>query len=152
MHINGACHCGAITFEADIDPARVLACHCPDCQTLSGAPFRAVVTVPIERFSVSGTPKAYIKVADSGNRRAQMFCPACGSSLYACAAGNPTWVSIRLGSVEQRAMLKPVSQIWQRSAMPWLAELAAVPGSAEQQGFAPPTPDSGSTAVVEPSR
>ena len=111
-----------------------------------------MVTVPIERFSVSGTPKAYIKVADSGNRRAQMFCPACGSSLYACAAGNPTWVSIRLGSVEQRAMLKPVSQIWQRSAMPWLAELAAVPGSAEQQGFAPPTPDSGSTAVVEPSR
>jgi hypothetical protein len=82
MHINGACHCGAITFEADIDPARVLACHCTDCQTLSGAPFRAVVTVPIERFSVSGTPKAYIKVADSGNRRAQMFCAACGSSRH----------------------------------------------------------------------
>jgi hypothetical protein len=138
MNIDGACHCGAISFRADIEPGRVLACHCTDCQTLSGAPFRAVVTVPIERFSVSGTPKAYIKVADSGNRRAQMFCPTCGTNLYACAAENATWVSIRLGCVEQRALLKPAAQIWQHSAMPWLAELADVPGSPEQQAFSPP--------------
>jgi hypothetical protein len=138
MRINGSCHCGSVSFVADIDPNRVLACHCTDCQTLSGAPFRAVVTVPIEQFSLSGAPKAYIKVADSGNRRAQMFCPNCGTNLYAMAAEDPTWVSIRLGCVEQRSLLKPAAQIWQHSAVPWLAELSAVPGSPEQQAFSPP--------------
>jgi hypothetical protein len=139
MQIDGACHCGAISFSAEVDPGRVLACHCTDCQSLSGAPFRAVVTVPIEHFKVRGTPMAYVKVADSGNRRAQMFCPICGSNLYACAAEAPTWVSIRLGSVKQRSLLKPVAQIWQHSAMPWLAELASIPGSPEQQSFSPPS-------------
>jgi hypothetical protein len=142
MRINGSCHCGSISYVADIDPDRVVVCHCTDCQKLSGAPFRAVVTVPIERFSVTGSPKAYVKVAESGNRRAQMFCPDCGTNLYASAAESPTWVSIRLGSVEQRALLKPSAQIWQRSAIPWVAELSQVPGAPEQQSFSPPASSS----------
>lgn len=135
MHIDGSCHCGAIVFDAEIDPADVLVCHCTDCQVLSGAPFRAVVTVPIERFRLTGTPSRYVKQADSGNRRAQHFCPHCGSHLFAAAAEDPTWVSIRLGCVRQRAQLRPRAQIWQHSAMPWLADLASVPGSAEQQAL-----------------
>jgi hypothetical protein len=137
MKINGACHCGTISFTAEIDPARVMVCHCTDCQVLSGAPFRAVVAVPIGKFALQGTPKSYVKVAQSGNRRAQAFCPDCGTPLYATAPENPTSVIIRLGCVEQRAQLKPAVQIWQHSAMPWLGELAAVPGSPEQQAFLP---------------
>lgn len=68
MKINGACHCGAIAFEADIDPSRVVVCHCTDCQVLSGAPLRAIVSTPIEQFSLlRGEPKRYVKVAQSGN-------------------------------------------------------------------------------------
>lgn len=40
MHIDGQCHCGEITFEAEIDPETVSVCHCTDCQTLTGSPFR----------------------------------------------------------------------------------------------------------------
>lgn len=140
MHIDGACHCGAISFTADVDPTRVMACHCTDCQVLSGAPLRAVVVAPIESFQLSGQPKSYVKVAQSGNRRAQMFCPDCGTPLYATAPENATSVVIRLGCVTQRAQLKPAVQIWQHSALPWLGELAAIPGSAEQQNFLPLTP------------
>ena len=32
MHIDGGCHCGNITYEADIDPEAVSICHCADCQ------------------------------------------------------------------------------------------------------------------------
>ena len=140
MRISGACHCGAITFTAEIDPARVMACHCTDCQVLSGAPFRTVVAAPLGTFVVKGTPKSYVKVAQSGNRRAQMFCAECGTPLYGCAPENPTSIVIRLGCVEQRAQLKPSAQIWQHSAMPWLVDLSSTPGSPEQQAFlaAPP--------------
>jgi len=137
MHINGSCHCGAITFTAEIDPARVMVCHCTDCQILSGSPFRTVVAAPMERFSLHGTPKSYVKVAQSGNRRAQMFCPDCGTPLFATAPENPTSVIIRLGCVEQRAQLEPAVQIWQHSALPWLADLADVPGTPGQEGSLP---------------
>ena len=40
IHIDGKCHCGQITFEAEIDPETVSVCHCTDCQTLTGSPFR----------------------------------------------------------------------------------------------------------------
>ena len=79
MHIDGGCHCGAISFIAEIDPSPVMACHCADCQILSGALFREVVTAPIRALAVSGTTKSYVKVAQSGNRRAQVFCPECGT-------------------------------------------------------------------------
>jgi hypothetical protein len=132
MHIDGACHCGAITFNAEIDPSRVMVCHCTDCQVLSGAPFRAVVVAPIGKFAVRGTPKSYIKVAQSGNRRAQMFCGECGTPLFATAPENATSVVIRLGCVTQRAELRPSAQIWQHSALPWLSGLTSIPGSPEQ--------------------
>ena len=137
MHIDGACHCGAVSFTALIDPARVMVCHCADCQVLSGAPLRAVVAAPIDSLKVTGTTKSYVKVAQSGNRRAQVFCPECATPLWATAPENPTSVIVRLGCVKQRAALTPAVQIWQHSALPWVAGLAAVPGSPEQQAFLP---------------
>ena len=140
MQTDGACHCGAVTFTAQIDPGRVMVCHCTDCQVLSGAPFRAVVAAAIETLSVSGRTRRYIEVAQSGNRRAQVFCPECGTPLWATAPENPTSVVIRLGCVRQRAQLKPVVQIWHHSALPWLLELASIPGSPEQRALLPARP------------
>ena len=137
MHINAACHCGAVSFSATIDPGRVMVCHCSDCQVLSGAPFRAVALASIDSLKVEGTTKAYIKVAQSGNRRAQIFCPECATPLWSTAPENPTIVAIRLGCVEQRSQLSPVMQIWHRSAMPWLSELDSVPNTPEGSGFIP---------------
>ena len=132
MHKDGSCHCGLTSFTAEIDPSRVTVCHCTDCQALSGAPFRAVVRAPIETFILHGEPKRYIKTAQSGKSRAQVFCPECGTPLYATAPENPTTVNIRLGCVRQRAQLKPTVQIWQRSELAWLRELHSIPGLSEQ--------------------
>lgn len=135
MKIDGSCHCGAVTFTAKIDPGRVMVCHCADCQVLSGAPFRAVVAAAVETFDVRGETRSYVKVAESGNPRAQVFCPVCATPLFATAPENATQVIIRLGCVKQRAALEPAVQIWQRASLPWLAGLHGVPGSPEQQGF-----------------
>jgi len=137
MKIDGACHCGQISFTAEIDPARIMVCHCSDCQVLSGSPFRVSVAAPIETFVLRGQPKSYVKVAESGNRRAQLFCPECATPLFAMAPENATSVIIRLGCVKQRAQLKPAVQVWQRSSMPWLPELEHIPGSPKQEKFLP---------------
>ena len=140
MHIDGACHCGLITFTAEIDPARVMVCHCSDCQVLSGAPFRLSVAAPIQTFVLHGQPKSYVKVAESGNRRAQLFCPECATPLFAMAPENATFVIIRLGCVKQRAQLIPAVQLWQRSSLPWLPELQHISGTPKQEGFLPALP------------
>jgi hypothetical protein len=141
MDIDGSCHCGAVTFSARVDPQKVMVCHCADCQVLSGAPFRAVAVAAYDTLKVQGTTKSYIKVAQSGNRRAQVFCPECATPLWATAPENPTAVVVRLGCVKQRAQLVPSKQIWHGSALPWLSGLRDVPSTPEGSGmFPPPAP------------
>jgi Glutathione-dependent formaldehyde-activating enzyme len=72
MKIEGGCHCGSIRFEAEVDPATVVICHCTDCQTSSGSAFRTVVVTKPGTFALlSGAPTVYVKTAESGNRRQQ---------------------------------------------------------------------------------
>jgi hypothetical protein len=137
MQIDGTCHCGLISFIAEIDPRGVTICHCADCQVMSGGPFRTVVEVSIGQFKLTGEPRRYTMV-QHGNRWVQAFCPVCGTPLFAAAAEIPSSVVVRLGCVTQRAQLRPFAQIWQNVAVPWLSELPLIPGSSEQQGVAPP--------------
>ena len=124
MKIDGACHCGAITYEAEIEPANVLICHCTDCQTMSGSAFRVAVRAEGDSFKLlSGQPKVYVKTAESGNKRAQAFCSECGTQLYASAIGQKPPFSIRVGTVRQRDQLVPKKEVWCRSARHWLPDL-----------------------------
>ena len=128
MKIDGGCHCGNITFAADIDPGAVVICHCTDCQLLTGSAFRVVLRVPREKVEWrGGKPKTYIKTAESGNKRAQAFCPECGTPLYAGAVDGTGVVGLRVGTIKQRDQLKPSKQIWSRSALGWTSDLKSIP-------------------------
>jgi hypothetical protein len=124
MQIEGSCHCGGITYRAEIDPADVRLCHCSDCQTLSGSAFRVVVSAADGSFHLlSGQPKLYVKTAESGAQRVQAFCPDCGTQIYATSAGEgPKSYGLRVGTIRQRAQLRPSRQYWCRSALPWLRD------------------------------
>jgi hypothetical protein len=74
--IDGGCHCGYITYEAEADPEKTTICHCTDCQHLSGSAFRTVVRVAGDTFKIiADEPTIYVKTAESGARRVQGFCP-----------------------------------------------------------------------------
>jgi hypothetical protein len=84
-----------------------------DCQTLSGSAFRANVSVSAERFKLlAGTPKRYVKTAESGNERLLVFCGDCGTPIYTCAPASPAGYSLRIGTIKQRAVFTPGKQIW----------------------------------------
>ena len=129
MKIDGRCHCGHITYTAEIDPAQVQICHCTDCQTMTGSAFRTVAMSREGSFTLlSGTLKEYVKTAESGRQRVQSFCPECGTPIYSTRPGDgPKVHALRLGSIVQRDALAPKLQIWRRSARPWLGTLAAIP-------------------------
>jgi hypothetical protein len=129
MKVDGGCHCGAIAYEAEADPDKAGICHCTDCQQLSGAPYRVTLPVRAENFHLTrGTPRIYIKTADSGRKRAQAFCGDCGAPIYACAPQNPPTISLRWGSIHQRDQLPPKRMIWCDSAVPFAMNLSGLPG------------------------
>src|SRR5262245_41720674 len=128
MKIDGRCHCGLITYEAEIDPEKIMICHCSDCQTLSGSAFRTVVFTREGTFKLlSGELKIYVKTGESGTTRPQSFCPNCGTPIYSTTVGEgPKVHSIRVGTARQRDQLVPKVQIWCRSSQRWLSDLSAV--------------------------
>ena len=134
MRIDGGCHCGFITYEAEIDPERVLICQCTDCQTLSGSAFRTVALTREGGFRLlSGQPTVYVKTAESGAKRLQGFCPTCGTPIYATSPGEePKVYAVRVGTARQRRDLVPRERIWCRSALPWVGTIAAIPGADTQ--------------------
>ena len=130
MKIDGGCHCGAISYEAEVDPGKASLCHCDDCQSFSGSPFRASVPAKAGDFKLlKGEPKIYIKIAESGRPRAQAFCGNCGSAIYSAAPENTPFYMLRLGAVKQRAQIPALKQIWCDSALPWAQDITALPGS-----------------------
>jgi len=131
MRVHGACHCGAIRYEAEVDPEKTMICHCSDCQALSATAFRVNVPAKAEHFHLlQGAPKEYVKVGDSGARRAQGFCAQCGSQIYATAAEEPREAyMLRVGTLEERHELAPKRQSWRRSALKWLGDWPNVPST-----------------------
>lgn len=129
MQITGSCHCGALRYDAEVDPAEVSACHCTDCQVLTGTAFRlSVRALPGTFRFVSGTPRVYTKTADSGRPREQGFCERCGSPIFATSPGpEPRAYNVRVGTIHQRRQLRPIRQIWTRSRLPWLDDVARCP-------------------------
>ena len=129
MRIDGQCHCGAVTYQAEIDPERVSTCHCTDCQALTGSPYRVTVICAAEQVQLTaGAPKIYGKRGDNGRIRFQHFCGHCGSPLFTSGEdGGPDDWGIRGGSIRQRGELTPRRQVWCRSAAPWINDLKGLP-------------------------
>ena len=134
MNIAGGCHCGQIKFRAEIDPDKVLVCHCTDCQTLSGSAYRTVAPAKEGTFEIiSGKLKMYEKTAEDGSIRIQTFCPDCGTPIFSSPPeGTPGFFGIRAGAIRQREQLVPKRQYWIRSSQKWTQDLSHTPKNEEQ--------------------
>ena len=129
MKINGRCHCGNVAYEAEVDPTKVVICHCTDCQTMASSAFRTSVFCREEDYRLlTEPPKVYLKVAESGRQRQQAFCDNCGTHLYATTVAAPgsRILGLRVGAIAQRDQLPPKRQLWCRSAQPWITDIAGL--------------------------
>jgi hypothetical protein len=117
----GGCACGAIRYKLAEPPLIVHACHCRDCQRITGSAF--VINLWIERKFVESnlTPKSFRLTAGSGKPLDVFFCDKCGTylwSVYHAAPGDCLFV--RAGTLDQPEQVKPDVHIFTRSKLPWL--------------------------------
>lgn len=122
MNLEGGCACGALRYKLTADPLIVHACHCRNCQRLTGSAF--VTNIWIEKKfveTVSGVPKSFKLSGGSGNPHEVFFCDRCGTYLwskYYAAPGDT--VLLRVGTLDRPEAIKPDVHIFTRSKLPWL--------------------------------
>jgi|SRR5579871_4512216 len=121
----GRCACGAITYEFDTDPAFIAVCHCLDCKKASGGEAATWFGVPADDFAVlSGEPKAFGYIADSGKALDRNFCPTCGSRLFTSNLGAfPGQVFIQLGSLDDMSWVQPKIEMYNKRRLSWARPL-----------------------------
>ena len=133
MRIDGRCHCGLITYEAEVTERQRSAI----ARIVRSFRVRltSVVAKPGNFRLLSGELKTYVKVGDSGRRRTQTFCGNCGSPIYSTSADDqPTGYNVRIGTIRQRDQFVPRAQIWCRSAQRWTTGLNDIPGEEREGG------------------
>ena len=130
MNLEGGCACRAIRYKLTASPLIVHACHCRDCQRLTGGPF--VINIWIEaKFVEAGAaaPKPFRLMGGSGKHHHDVFfCEACGTTLwshYHIVPGDCLFV--RAGTLDMPEAVRPDVHIYTRSNLPWLALPEGVP-------------------------
>jgi len=118
----GGCACGAIRYALTASPLIVHACHCRDCQRVTGSAF--VLNLWIERQFVtmaSIAPKSFRLAGGTGKHHDVFFCDTCGTTLwsrYEIAPGDALFV--RAGTLDSPETVRPDVHIFTRSKVPWL--------------------------------
>ncbi len=116
--VSGACHCGAITFEADLAAAiTALACNCSICDKVG---FQHVI-VPLARFRLLTGAEDLTTYRFNTGIAKHTFCKHCGVKPYYTPRSNPDGISLNLRCLDQSALdditIEPLDgRNWEASA------------------------------------
>jgi hypothetical protein len=122
MNLEGGCACRAIRYRLTASPLIVHACHCRDCQRLTGGPH--VINIWMEKRFVEAdhaAAKSFRLAGGSGKPNDVFFCGNCGTTLwsrYDIVPGECLFV--RAGTLDDPAAVTPDVHIFTRSKLPWL--------------------------------
>jgi len=76
----GSCHCGAVTFEADVDlSAPVLSCNCSHCSRKGFL----LSFIPAAAFTLKTPAAPLTEYRFNKEHIAHLFCPKCGVEAFA---------------------------------------------------------------------
>ena len=120
LPLTGSCQCRNVRFQCTAAPASIYACHCTECQRLSGSAFGTSMLVPRDAFSVTqGTPRSWVRTSESGRRVECVFCPDCGTRLVHLPEHSPAMAIMRPGALDDTSWIRLAGHIWTRSKQPW---------------------------------
>src|SRR5437016_5122673 len=99
MNLEGGCSCAAVRYKLTASPLVVHACHCRDCQRVTGSAF--VINIWIEGKFVAtkgAVPKSFTLKGGSGKDHEVFFCGKCGTYVWSRYHGAPgDYLFVRAG-------------------------------------------------------
>ena len=120
MHssISGSCNCGAVSFEAAVDPAIELCCHCTDCRDATKQPYAKLAFFKKDTVEINGDRASRVYVAESGSKTAREYCEHCGVVLFDTSEGFPRLIGVMVDNIKPPFEFKPACHVWVRSKIP----------------------------------
>ena len=115
-----SCRCGALTARITGEPVRVSVCHCLDCKRRSGSAFAAQARWPADQVEISGDPRLFQAVHESGRRAHFRFCGACGGTIAFEIEALPGLIAIPLGAFADPTFPSPQFSVFENRKHPWL--------------------------------
>lgn len=115
----GSCLCGAVRYACDAAPLATVACHCRDCQKLTGA--TNLLTIYFESAAFrqeQGELASFRKRADSGREADYARCARCGTRLWHQPLATPQWIMVAAGTLDDPSWVVPAAHIWVSRAAP----------------------------------
>lgn len=132
----GSCLCGSVAYELREDPLAFYACHCSDCQRMTGSSFSLSLIARREGVrGIRGEPRTRRVEMPDGRAKESSVCARCGSRLWG-PSRVPALLVLEAGTLEAPSWLRSPVHIWTRSAQPWVAIPAEALAFPEQ-----PAPD-----------
>jgi hypothetical protein len=120
--LEGGCVCGAIRYKLTNTPMIVHACHCRDCQKLTGSAFAINLWIEREFVEPSGAAPVAVRVPPGGSGKPHdvFRCAECGTALwskYHAAPGDT--LLLRAGTLDDPDAATPDIHLFTRSKVPW---------------------------------
>jgi hypothetical protein len=120
-HAQGGCICGSVRYKIIAEPITLLACHCSDCQTITGSGFVLALRIPYSGVTViKGEAKPYERTEADDRRRIIHRCPHCLTVLWSERPDSKEYVTIYGGTLDDSPALRPVAHIWTRDVQLWI--------------------------------
>jgi hypothetical protein len=123
MNLTGGCACGRVRYKLTNNPLIVHACHCRDCQRITGGAF--VINIWMEKQFVESigdaAPKSHRLAGGTGQAHEVFFCGECGTYVWSDYHGAPNDAYfVRAGTLDKPEAVVPDVHIFTRSKVPWL--------------------------------
>ncbi len=125
MSNEGRCTCGAVKFKLNAKPMMVHACHCSQCQRVTGSAF--VMNAMIEKSQlelISGTPESS---HFEGTTHTAFYCGDCGTYVWSQYGGLDSCWFVRVGVLDDRDSLPPDVHVYTSTKQPWMVIPDGVP-------------------------
>lgn len=114
--LTGGCHCAAIRYEIDAEPASRTICHCTMCRGTTGAPCVAWFTVPKAAWRLKGSPTEYRSSAHA----TRYFCSVCGTQVAFADDALPNEIDVSTCTLDDPSLAAPTAHIFTDSQVAWL--------------------------------
>ena len=123
----GGCSCGELRYRINADPLIVHACHCRQCQRITGSAF--VMNAAVEKSEVETLSGVTADCYFPGTCHTAFFCPKCGTyvwSQYVAGRLASCWF-VRVGTLDEPDRHPPDVHIYTSSKQPWVLIPQGVP-------------------------
>jgi hypothetical protein len=115
----GGCLCGAVRYLYDARPRALIACHCRDCQKITGATNLLTLMGDAAAFiHERGELARFRKRADSGREADYVRCAKCGVRVWHEPLAAPQFCFIAAGTLDDPSWVVPAAHIWASRAAP----------------------------------